>query len=80
MKLASYKSGRDGRLMIVSRDLQRCCSAEGIADTLQQALDDWARVAGMLEERSDALNSGTYAQSEEFDTARCAAPSIPWPT
>ncbi len=49
MKLASLKSGRDGRLVVVSRDLTRCCPADGIAPTLQAALDDWAQVAPRLE-------------------------------
>jgi fumarylacetoacetate (FAA) hydrolase len=49
MKLASLKSGRDGRLVVVSRDLTRCCPADGIAPTLQAALDDWQQVAPRLE-------------------------------
>jgi len=42
MKLASLKSGRDGKLIVVSRDLTRAVSAESIAPTLQAALDNWA--------------------------------------
>ena len=49
MKLASLKWGRDGRLVVVSRDLTRCCAADAVAPTLQAALDDWARVAPRLE-------------------------------
>ena len=41
MKLASLKSGRDGRLVIVSRDLMRAVLASSIAPTMQAALDDW---------------------------------------
>ena len=41
MKLASLKSGRDGKLIVVSRDLSRAVSAETIAPTLQAAMDDW---------------------------------------
>jgi fumarylacetoacetate (FAA) hydrolase len=41
MKLATLKSGRDGRLVVVSRDLAWCAPADGIAATLQAALDDW---------------------------------------
>ncbi|MDQ2860289.1 MAG: 2-keto-4-pentenoate hydratase, partial [Pseudomonadota bacterium] len=33
MKLASLKSGRDGRLVVVSRDLAWCVEADGIAAT-----------------------------------------------
>ena len=49
MKLASLKSGRDGRLVVVSDDLAWCADAAHIAPTLQAALDDWARVAPLLE-------------------------------
>jgi hypothetical protein len=50
MKLASLKHGRDGRLILVSRDLTRYCEATDIAPTLQAALDDWASLAPRLEE------------------------------
>jgi fumarylacetoacetate (FAA) hydrolase len=73
MKLASYKHGRDGQLMIVSRDLQRCSSAADIAPTLQSALDDWATAEPRLAERYDALCAGDV-EGEVFDPSRCAAP------
>ena len=41
MKLGSLKSGRDGRLVVVSDDLAWCADATHIAPTLQAALDDW---------------------------------------
>jgi fumarylacetoacetate (FAA) hydrolase len=41
MKLASLKSGRDGRLVVVSDDLAWCADATHIAPTLQAALDGW---------------------------------------
>ena len=50
MKLASFNDGtRDGKLVVVSKDLTRCCAAGYIAPTLQAALDDWAHVAPRLE-------------------------------
>jgi fumarylacetoacetate (FAA) hydrolase len=50
MKLATLRDGsRDGRLVVVSRDLTRCCVADGIAPTLQAALDNWAQIAPKLE-------------------------------
>ncbi len=49
MKLASLKHGRDGKLVVVSKDITRCSSAEHIAPTLQYALDNWAEVAPQLE-------------------------------
>ena len=49
MKLASLKHGRDGRLVVVSKDLTRYCAADNIAPTLQAALDNWGEVAPRLE-------------------------------
>ncbi|QKG72458.1 fumarylacetoacetate hydrolase family protein [Erythrobacter mangrovi] len=50
MKLATLNDGsRDGKLVVVSRDLTRCCAAGYIAPTLQYALDNWDRVAPQLE-------------------------------
>ena len=49
MKLGSLKGGRDGRLVVVSRDLAWCADAAHIAPTLQAALDDWVNVAPALE-------------------------------
>jgi fumarylacetoacetate (FAA) hydrolase len=49
MKLGSLKSGRDGRLVVVSDDLAWCADATHIAPTLQAALDDWERIAPQLE-------------------------------
>jgi fumarylacetoacetate (FAA) hydrolase len=48
MKLASLKSGRDGRLVVVSDDLAWCTDAGHIAPTLQAALDDWERLEPAL--------------------------------
>jgi fumarylacetoacetate (FAA) hydrolase len=49
MKLGSLPGGRDGRLVVVSRDLAWCADASHIAPTLQAALDDWERIAPQLE-------------------------------
>ncbi|MXO62233.1 fumarylacetoacetate hydrolase family protein [Qipengyuania oceanensis] len=50
MKLASIKDGtRDGKLVVVSKDLTRYCAADNIAPTLQAALDDWDTIAPKLE-------------------------------
>ena len=46
MKLATLQQGgRDGTLVVVSRDLTRCQPVPAIARTLQAALDDWERCA-----------------------------------
>ena len=74
MKLASLKGGRDGRLMVVSRDLSRAVPATGIAATLQAALDDWDRVRTHLEAIYRALNDGKADGAVAFDEAACASP------
>ena len=75
MKLATLRDGsRDGQLMVVARDLKTAQLADGIAPTLQAALDDWAFIAPQLEELSGLLNAGRAARSFEFDPAQCMAP------
>ena len=60
MKLATLKdSTRDGRLVVVSRDLTRCSEVGHIARTLQAALDDWAHVAPRLERVAEGLETGS---------------------
>ena len=73
MKLASLKDGRDGRLVVVSRDLSRCADAREAAPTLQAALDDWDKAAPRLIGIADALEAGQGAHVP-FDPAKCAAP------
>jgi fumarylacetoacetate (FAA) hydrolase len=73
MKLASLKDGRDGHVVVVSRDLTRCTDARAVVPTLQAALDDWDRAAPRLGEIADALEAGRIAHLP-FDAARCAAP------
>lgn len=73
MKLASLKHGRDGRLVIVSRDLTKACSADDIAATLQEALDRWDQVEQSLQARSAALNAGEI-DSFSFKQQECASP------
>lgn len=73
MKLASLKSGRDGRLVVVSRDLETYVDASDVAPTLQAALDDWDRARPMLEVLSNDLNAGDVT-GEPFDPAACESP------
>ncbi len=49
MKIGSLRGGRDGRLVVVSRDLAWCADATHIAPTLQAALDNWVAVSPQLE-------------------------------
>jgi fumarylacetoacetate (FAA) hydrolase len=75
MKLASLKgAGRDGELVLVSRDLGRMARASDIAPTLQAALDDWARVRPLLEARFETLEAGRFAGAQPFDPARAHSP------
>ncbi|CAN5141354.1 fumarylacetoacetate hydrolase family protein [soil metagenome] len=75
MKLATLKDGsRDGQLAIVSRDLKTAVLADGIASTLQRALDDWPFISPQLERRSDELNEGRARHVFDFDPTRCMAP------
>lgn len=63
MKLASLKKGgRDGALIVVSRDLSRAVEAGAVASTLQRALEEWESVAPRLSALSDALN-GSAAET-----------------
>ena len=58
MKLASLKSGRDGLLVVVSKDLSWCADATDVAPTLQAALDDWDELEGPLREFAARLERG----------------------
>ncbi|MBT6976333.1 MAG: hypothetical protein HOA08_15515, partial [Rhodospirillaceae bacterium] len=58
MKLASLKAGRDGQLLVVSNDLDRGVAAYGIAQSLQEALDDWSNMAPRIAEVAENLATG----------------------
>lgn len=74
MKLATLKDGgRDGTLVVVSKDLMRYAYATDIAPTLQAALDDWARISPQLEALYRAIQSDGSG-TQPFDPALCAAP------
>jgi fumarylacetoacetate (FAA) hydrolase len=75
MKLGSLKEGgRDGTLIVVSRDLTRAVKANGIAPTLQAALDDWSNAAPRLNALSDDLNAGHARDAFALDMATLASP------
>ncbi|EKO3790712.1 fumarylacetoacetate hydrolase family protein [Vibrio metschnikovii] len=75
MKLATLKNDtRDGQLVVVSRDLQRCVVVDHLASTLQQALDNWQKVEGPLQEISQALNAGQLTHTVPFAEHHCASP------
>lgn len=68
MKLASLRTGgRDGTLIVVSRDLGRAVAVPDIAVTLQGALDDWARCAPRLAGVAEAIESPKVATVNGLD-------------
>lgn len=73
MKLASLKHGRDGKLVVVTRDLQRAAFADSIAPTLQSALDRWSETESPLRSLAEALDRDRVP-SFDFEPSRCAAP------
>lgn len=73
MKLGSLRGGRDGRLVVVSRDLSRCADATAVAPTLQAALDDWEGAAPRLTEIAAMLEAGRTPHLP-FDPVKCASP------
>ena len=74
MKLASLRSGgRDGALVVVRSDNQVFAPADGVAPTLQAALDDWAVIAPRLAEVSAALATGALVE-QPLDPRALAAP------
>lgn len=76
MKLATLRNGsRNGRLVVVSRDLTRCTSAELIAPSLQAALDDWDHLAPRLADLAEGLEHG--AVPEERFHERAAESPLP---
>jgi fumarylacetoacetate (FAA) hydrolase len=76
MKLGTVKNGtRDGALVVVSRNLKFAVKAEGIAPTLQAALDDWQAKAPALATLYSGLNAGrVQVGAFAFDHGRAMAP------
>ena len=74
MKLASLKDGRDGRLVVVSRDLKSCQPVPNIAATMQDALDNWDVAAPQLKQIYALLNQGSASGAKPFDESMCHSP------
>lgn len=75
MKLATLKNGhKDGRMVVVSRDLQRAADAAEIAPTLLAALEDWTRCEPPLRALYEQLNAGELPGAFDFDPQQAAAP------
>ena len=73
MKLASLKSGRDGKLVVVSKDIAWYADASHIVPTLQAALDDWDRYAPDLQALATDLEHDSIPK-ERFHEHDAAAP------
>ena len=78
MKLATLKSDRrDGRLVVVSRDLTRAVDASTVAPTLLDALERWSEAAPRLRDLAERLDEGRAPAAFDFDPTtrrrRCLA-------
>lgn len=81
MKLATLKdSTRDGRLVVVSRDLTRYSEVGHIARTLQAALDDWEHVAPRLAQIAEGIETGAQPtiRFHEHDAASPLPRAYQW--
>ncbi|OQX34261.1 MAG: 2-keto-4-pentenoate hydratase [Oceanospirillales bacterium LUC14_002_19_P2] len=74
MKLASLADGRDGKLVVVTRDLKQAAVVPKIAGTLQQAMDEWEEKASRLNEVYELLNRGEWPDAFSMDPYQCGAP------
>ncbi|HJS21881.1 MAG TPA: fumarylacetoacetate hydrolase family protein [Steroidobacteraceae bacterium] len=75
IKLATFRDGtRDGRLIVVSRDLKRAAHVPHIATTLQAALDEWERSAPRLAEAYEQLERNNNRSAFPFEARKVAAP------
>lgn len=75
MKLGSLKEGgRDGTLVVVSRDLASAVRADAIAPTLQRALETWADAAPALQALAERLERGEADGAFDLDVEQLASP------
>jgi len=75
MKLATLKDHtRDGKLVVVSRDLSHAILVPDVAHTLQQALDHWADCKPKLETYYQKLNQGEWHHTLIFQEQSIHAP------
>jgi fumarylacetoacetate (FAA) hydrolase len=75
LKLGTLKAGgRDGTLIVVSRDLSRAVRVTDIAATLQAALDDWESASAALQDVAARLEAGPVDGEFAFDPADACSP------
>lgn len=75
MKLATLRNARrDGRLVVVSRDLAKAVDAAPAAATMREAIENWTAVEPALQKLYDALNAGGLQDAFPFDPGQAMAP------
>ena len=75
MKLASINNNtRDGQLVVVNKQLTKAVTVPEIAETMQLAMDNWAKTSVPLEKVYQSLESGLAENSFEFDVNNAMAP------
>jgi len=75
MKLATLKSDRrDGRLVVVSKDLKWAVDATSVAPNLLAAVETWQSSKSKLQDLYSGLNEGELKGAFEFDPVQAAAP------
>lgn len=74
MKLGSLKKGRDGELVVVSKDLSKAVKVGEISPTMQHAIENWPDVEPKLKDVYDALNEGDLPNAFAFNADDFASP------
>lgn len=75
MKLATQRTDNiDGRLIVVSKDMQRAVNASRISTTMQDAIERWDTVHEDLEQLSQKLNAGEEPEAFDFNPREMDAP------
>ncbi|WP_105167285.1 fumarylacetoacetate hydrolase family protein [Pseudoalteromonas sp. T1lg23B] len=75
MKLASLKNNsRDGKLVVVSKDLTRAVEVSNIAPTMQYAIDNWQAIEPKLNDIYKQLNANQVENSFAFEQTDCESP------
>lgn len=73
MRLASLSGGHDGQLFLVDKNMERAVSAVDIAPSLREAIEVWDKVSPRLQERYEALCSGSLRGAIFFEPCSALA-------
>ncbi len=75
MKFASLKAGgRDGSLLLVSRDLNRAVETKLMVPTLREAIENWPAIEPGLQKLYERLTSGEIGEPFDVASGELAAP------